>query len=391
MGTGAVGHSGDAAGREILALDDFAALLASPPEAPEASRRAHFVGPSPGEEARFAAMCAAHGLVALDPLERQLADLAAVRFPAAADGERRRRFIAEQLEAAGGAASYGAWAYFAWARTLVHLLPEDAYFEVITNRNRDKITLEEQRRLRGKRVGVIGLSVGAEAAVAVAQEHLCGEIVLADFDRLDLSNLNRLHAGCDELGLPKTTIAARRIARIDPWLRVTLYDDGVDEGNIERFLDGLDLLIEECDGLGMKFDVRRLAKARGLDIVYAADERGFLSVEPYATHPELSPFHGLVAARPAARESFPTPLAFMKALAEWLGGWSGITARSRASLEQLGGALCGYPQLASEARFAAGQIGHVARRLLLREPLAPWVGQLDLEAILPLSPGRAGV
>jgi hypothetical protein len=233
--------------------------------------------------------------------------------------------------------------------------------------------------------------VGAEAAVAVAQEHLCGEIVLADFDRLDLSNLNRLHAGCDELGLPKTTIAARRIARIDPWLRVTLYDEGVDEGNIERFLDGLDLLIEECDGLGMKFDVRRLAKARGLDIVYAADERGFLSVEPYATHPALAPFHGLVAARPAARESFPTPLAFMKALTEWLGGWSGITARSRASLEQLGGSLCGYPQLASEARFAAGQIGHVARRLLLREPLAPWVGQLDLDEILPLSPVRTGV
>lgn len=115
----------------------------------------------------------------------------------------------------------------------MHLLDRDEYFEVITNRNQNKITREEQQHLRTKRIVVMGLSVGGEVAVTVAQEHLCGEIVLADFDRLDLSNLNRLNAGCDELGLKKTTIAALRIARIDPYLKITVFDEGVTEATVD--------------------------------------------------------------------------------------------------------------------------------------------------------------
>jgi hypothetical protein len=326
----------------------------------------------------FVDVCRAHHVIIADAMDRQLADLASIRYPAASDAAERKRFIAEYIAARGSRDVCGNRVVFPWLRTAVHLLEADDYVEVITNRNHDKITREEQRLLRTKRIGVIGLSVGAEAAVAVAQEHLCGEIVLADFDRLDLSNLNRLHAGCDELGLLKTTIAARRIARIDPYLRITTFDAGVDETNADRFLDGLDLLIEECDGLSMKWDLRLHAKARGLNVIYAADERGFLSIEPYATSPGFPVFHGVIGARPLPREAHASPVAFMHELTKWLGGWDGISERSRDSLERIGADLCGYPQLASEARFAAGQLGHVARRLLLGERLPPCVEQMDL-------------
>lgn len=73
----------------------------------------------------------------------------------------------------------------------------------------------------------------------------------------------------------------------------------------------------------------------------------------------------------------------MEALTEWMGGWDCISERSRRSLDQMGETLCGYPQLASEARYAAGQIGHVVRRLLLGERLRPFMGHLDLEDLLP--------
>jgi molybdopterin/thiamine biosynthesis adenylyltransferase len=253
---------------------------------------------------------------------------------------------------------------------------------VITSRNRDKITAEEQARLRTKRVGVLGLSVGGEAAVTVAQEHLCGEIVLADFDDLALSNLNRLGAGCDELGERKIAIIARRIARIDPYLRVTVFEDGVTAANLDAFVAGLDLIVEECDAPPIKHAVRRIAHERGINLVYAADERGFLSIEPYALG-RLRPFHGRMLEPPPPRETYATARAFLKALTEWLGGWADISERSRRSLERVGETTCGYPQLASEARFAAGQIGHVARRLLLGERLAPFVGYVDLADLLP--------
>lgn len=209
-------------------------------------------------------------------------------------------------------------------RTIVRVLPRDEYFAVITNRNQDKLTHREQGILRGKRVGVVGLSVGGEAAVTVAQEHLCGHILLADFDGLDLSNLNRLGAGIDELGMNKAVIVARRIARINPDLGITMYRSGVNEQTMDALLYGLDLLLEECDSLPLKLELRKAAAARGLNVIFAGDERGFLSIEPYATH----------------------------------------------------------PQLASEARFAAGQLGHVARRLLLGDELPPSWQHVDLDQIL---------
>src|SRR5688500_14201301 len=59
----------------------------------------------------------------------------------------------------------------------------------------------------------------------------------------------------DDLGVPKAWIVARRIAKIDPYLRVTVFDGGVTPANIDTFLDGLDLLVEECDDLAVKYDI----------------------------------------------------------------------------------------------------------------------------------------
>lgn len=366
----------------ILDLEAFARAVASPRTPPAESWRPVFVRLQPSAFDGFGALCRERRIALIDTIDRQLLDLAAVRLPSA-DGSERQRFIEDALAAHGGRAAYGNWAYLPWEAKVVHLLDRADYFEVITNRNRDKITREEQRLLGTRRIGVIGLSVGGEAAVTVAQEHLCGEIVLADFDRLDLSNLNRLGAGFDDLGENKAIIVARRIAKIDPYIEVRVLRDRVTEDNLGSFLDGLDLLIEECDGLRIKHEVRRRARERGLNIIFAADERGFLSVEPYADWPELRPFHGRIEEPPPPREAFPTPLAFMQALTEWMGGWDQISERSRRSLEQIGATLCGYPQLASEARYAAGQIGQVARRLLLGERLPPYLGYLDLDQLLP--------
>jgi molybdopterin/thiamine biosynthesis adenylyltransferase len=379
--TTGVGGAGAGGAEAVLGVEQFARAAASPSIPAAESWRPWIVRLLPGELERFAAVCGEHHIVLIDGIDRQLMDLATVRLPAASATERQshaRELLAQQ----GGSESFGNWVYLPWERKVVHVLGRDDYFEVITNRNRDKLTGDEQGRLRTKRIGVVGLSVGGEAAVTVAQEHLCGEIVLADFDRLDLSNLNRLGAGIDELGVNKAILVARRIVRIDPYLKVTVVEDGVTPANVDAFLDGLDLLIEECDDLQLKFDVRRRARERALDIVFAADERGFLSVEPYAGWPALPPFHGRLEAPQPPKEAYSTRLDFMKALTEWMGGWDRISERSRISLEQEG-VLCGYPQLASEARFAAGQVGHIARRLLLGERLVPFFGHVDLDRLVP--------
>lgn len=334
------------------------------------------------EEDTFYRFCKDNHLELIDTIDHQLDDLAKIKFPATGDEYKRRQFIAEQLGHPKTRSALGNWVYLPWQMKIVHVLEEYDYFDVITNRNQLKINRDEQNILKKKRVGVIGLSVGAEAAITVAQEHLCGEIVIADFDKLDLSNLNRLNARFDEIGIPKTIIAARRIVGINPYMSVKIFEEGVNDDNVDEFLDGLDLLIEECDDLTMKFKIRQIAKRKRLNIVFAADERGMLSIEPYQYCKDLPEFHGRVSKVPPPKDAFSNQKDFMLELTEWLGGWEAISERSKTSVENIGVSLCGYPQLASEARLAAAQVAYVSRRLLLGEKLTPFINHLDLEEFL---------
>lgn len=369
-----------------IAFADFAAWLHADTLPADSEWRPVLFAVRPAERAALDALAHDAHLRLTDTIVGQLDELARTRYPSPTRLDERREFIAHIRDEHGGTDAYGTWAYFAWSRTVVHLLPEDDYFAVITSRNHDKITLDEQALLRTKRVAVIGLSVGGETAVNLAQEHLCGELVIADFDALDLSNLNRLQAGIDELGENKSHIVARRIARLNPYLPVRIYAEGVNAANMDAFLDGVDLLVEECDGLAIKFAIREAAKRLGINIIFGADERGFLSIEPHGLDSSFPIFHGRITAAPKTRADYPDALTFFRALTEWLGGWDAISQRSRDSLLAVDDRLCGYPQLASEARFMAGVLGHAARVMLLGTPLRPTITFIDLDEIVGRPP-----
>lgn len=144
------------------------------------------------------------------------------------------------------------WAYFPWRRTLVTIPGPDRFRRMRFDRNRYQITTAEQERFRDIRIGVAGLSVGHSIAVTLAMEGLCGHLRLADFDDLELSNLNRLPATVLDLGVNKAVIAARRIAEMDPYLRVEVDTRGVRADSVAEFVDGLDIVVDECDSLDRK-------------------------------------------------------------------------------------------------------------------------------------------
>jgi len=334
------------------------------------------------EQATFHRFCNAFSITIIDHIDRQLEDLIRVQNPTITDKTVRLQQVEKLLEDTEKIADMTNWVYYPWTQKVIHILQQADYFSVITNRNQYKITAKEQAYLRQKTIGVIGLSVGGEAAITVSQEHLCSKIKIADFDELDLSNLNRLNASIADIGVLKTTISARRIYQINPYLQVEVFPEGVHENNIHSFLNGLDLLIEECDGLEIKFPIRQVAKSLKINTIYCADERGLLSIEPYGNDPNFPIFHGILKESQPPREAFDNDAEFMKALAIWCGGWDLISERSKMALSEMGKKICGYPQLASEARFAAGQLGNVARRLLLGEQLPPFFKHIDLEEII---------
>src|SRR5690606_3514442 len=101
--------------------------------------------------------------------------------------------------------------------------------------NKFVITEAEQKTLQNKKIGIIGLSVGQSVALTLALERGCGELRLADFDTLELSNLDRIRTGVYNIGIKKSILVAREIAEIDPYLKVVLYNEGIHEDNIDEF------------------------------------------------------------------------------------------------------------------------------------------------------------
>src|SRR6266540_5944449 len=105
-------------------MEGFARLVAA---APQSSWQAKILRLAPGDRNRFTACCRERHIVQIDTIERQLADLAQGRLPAASPAE-RDHFVADAVAGAGDAVAVGAWAYLPWQATVVHLLDRDGYF-----------------------------------------------------------------------------------------------------------------------------------------------------------------------------------------------------------------------------------------------------------------------
>ena len=265
---------------------------------------------------------------------------------------------------------YGVWVYYPWANRLVHLLDEEEFVTVRTNRNHYKITPDEEALLAAKKVGVIGLSVGKAIALTVAMERICGELKIADFDIIELSNLNRIQTGVQHFGVKKTVVVAREIAEIDPYLKVTCYPDGLTEENVDDFFAGggkLDVCIEVCDGLYAKIFARQKAKAFGIPVVMNSSDRGTTDVERYDTNPNLPILHGLIDHLDLnlvkqAKTNEEKVLYLLPML-----GVETSTERLRASMLEIEETITTWPQLASGVILGGGICTDVCRRVLLNQ------------------------
>lgn len=273
------------------------------------------------------------------------------------------------------------WAYYPWRRALVSVLGPRAFRAVRLDRNRNLITASEQDRLGTMRIGVAGLSVGHIIAYTLAAQGLCGELRLADFDLLELSNLNRIPATVFDLGVNKATVAARRIAELDPYLPVHVLPSGVTPESVDDFLDGLDIVVEECDSLGMKAIVREAARARGLPVLMATSDRGLVDIERFDLDPARPILHGLLGQADAlllsglsSRDKIPHMLRHLEA--------AELSPRVAASAIEVGKTLSTWPQVAGDVALGATVIAEAVRRIGLEEELPSGRVRIDIAAAL---------
>lgn len=333
------------------------------------------------DQKRLQNMLDSDTVTVVDTIESQVAELVQLRRPSYnfSDDELT---LAVRSRLEGTPEAYGNWVYYPWKKTLVHLLGEAEFREVRTNRNMHKVTAEEQGHLAKKKVGVIGMSVGSGITMALAMERIGGELRIADFDTLELSNLNRIRTSVIHLALPKTTIVAREIAELDPYIEVKIYAEGVNKQNIAEFLsDGgqIDLLIEECDSFPVKLLARVKARELGIPVIMDTSDRGMVDIERFDLNPNLPILNGKfteeqvqkVIEEDAWSPEMVTQFASPQELSE----------RMLVSLQEMNKTIRRWPQLGSEVTMGAGVAAAVARLILLGKYVESGRKFIDVDGI----------
>jgi molybdopterin-synthase adenylyltransferase len=116
--------------------------------------------------------------------------------------------------------------------------------------------IEGQERLRESSVLVVGLGgLGSPVALYLAAAGI-GRLLLADFDRVDLSNLQRqiLHT-TERLGQTKAESARQTLRVLNPGVELVTVETSLTPETLPELVGDVDLVVECSDNFATRFAV----------------------------------------------------------------------------------------------------------------------------------------
>lgn len=103
------------------------------------------------------------------------------------------------------------------------------------------------QKIKKSVVGIAGLGgLGSNVAMALARIGL-GTLILVDFDIVEPSNLNRQQYFLHQIGMPKVEALQEDISRINPYVKVQIYNEKLDRNNMERIFKEAEVVVEAFD------------------------------------------------------------------------------------------------------------------------------------------------
>lgn len=247
---------------------------------------------------------------------------------------------------------------------LLHVDPPlTAHQSTRLSRNACLIQDVEQRRLLQSSIGIVGLSTGSVVLEVLLRQGVGGTYRIADHDVFDLSNANRMFYGTPDIGQSKADLCAAKIKSVDPVVVVDKYPQGITSDNIEDFVKGCDLIVEECDDFAIKLQLRLVARKYKVPIDMGTSQNGMIDIERYDEDSECRPFH---------LHDFPSDLSNLTleektALLSKMFTPDQFSPRMLEALPHVGTnkSLPSWPQLAEEVTLNAATVTHAVRRILV--------------------------
>jgi molybdopterin/thiamine biosynthesis adenylyltransferase len=143
-------------------------------------------------------------------------------------------------------------------------------YDVAFGRNLGLVSRDEQEQLRRTRVALPGLGAVGGAHLQVLTRMGVGAFHLADPDVYEVANLHRqVGATLHTVGRPKVDVMAEVCRSINPEASIEVFPAGVGPGNLGRFLEGVDVVVDgiEFFAIAARRELYRACRARGVPVV----------------------------------------------------------------------------------------------------------------------------
>ena len=115
-----------------------------------------------------------------------------------------------------------------------------------------RFPLEMKEKLRGAKVAIAGLGgLGSNIAVMLARSGV-GELLLVDFDRVDVTNLNRQMYLIPHVGRPKTEALTDLLLQVNPYLQYRSVCVRVTPDNVKELFGEYPIVCEAFDRADQK-------------------------------------------------------------------------------------------------------------------------------------------
>ena len=125
----------------------------------------------------------------------------------------------------------------------MHPFTKTEIYEALVERH----TAAYQKKLDAGHVAIAGLGgLGSNVAFALARLGV-GHLHLIDFDRVDLTNLNRQQYFLSHVGMYKTDALQQQLLQINPYLHIQTSCVRVDAQNIITLFAQADIICEAFD------------------------------------------------------------------------------------------------------------------------------------------------
>ncbi|NNE36885.1 MAG: molybdopterin-synthase adenylyltransferase MoeB [Gammaproteobacteria bacterium] len=147
-----------------------------------------------------------------------------------------------------------------------------------------------QLKLANAKVVIFGLGgLGSSASIYLAAGGV-GHLVLNDFDKVDLSNLQRqiLHSS-DDIGKLKTESARDHLLSLNPDIALTLIDQRLEESDLSNVIKDTDVVVDATDNFKSRFLINRACVNARIPLVSGAAIRFEAQVSVFNPRDKASP------------------------------------------------------------------------------------------------------